>query len=94
MAVLSAVAAFRLRRSRPRRGCYRGSMLGTEAVVTRPDGSGLDPIPIERVEAMATFRCKYRRCRSASVHETRGVNAHFLPETVRRRLIRPSPTTA
>ena len=45
--------------------------------MTRPDGSRLDPIPIERVEAMATFRCKYRRCRSASVHETRAVNAHF-----------------
>jgi hypothetical protein len=69
-------------------------MLGIEAIVARPDGSGLDPIPIERVEAMATFRYKYRRCRSASVHETWGVNAHFVPETVRRCLIRPSPTTA
>ena len=55
MAVLSAVAAFRLRWSRPRRDYYRGSMLGTEAVVTRPDGSRLDPIRIERVEAMATL---------------------------------------
>lgn len=35
-----------------RRPAYRGSMHGEEAVVFRPDGSRLDPLPLVLVESM------------------------------------------
>ena len=51
-AAVAALTAFRPLSARGRRPCYRGSMRGHEAVVFRPDGSRLDPLPLVLVESL------------------------------------------